>query len=388
MGRGSFVKTISKKMKWILSSVMFIVLFGRANDSTYVRKITDTLSSEHFLGRGYVNDGMGKAARFIEDEMKQQGLSVQAQPLRYPVNVFSGKMKLSIDSTILRPGVDFIVAPESRGRRANGPLVKDDGVTWMNLHEKVIIKLVDKLTWSVAQVQAGYTLFQVLKTAVKEPSKFSCDIDADFKKSFACENVIGTVKGTVKPDSFIVFTAHYDHLGAMGRDVYFPGANDNAGGVALLLSLAGYYQKNPSPYSMMFIAFAGEEAGLVGSEYFVNHPLTDLKKIRFLLNLDLMGNGEEGITVVNATEFPREFKMMQQINETKHLLAAVNSRGKAHNSDHYWFTEKGVPSFFIYTLGSRKAYHDVDDVTATVPWFEINDLETLITSFVSRLAEN
>ena len=75
-----------------------------------------------------------------------------------------------------------------------------------------------------------------------------------------------------------------------------------------------------------------------------------LKKIRFLTNTDLAGTGEEGITVVNATEFPTEFEWMKKINEEQKLLVAVNARGKAANSDHYFFTEKGVPSFFFYNF--------------------------------------
>jgi hypothetical protein len=98
-----------------------------------------------------------------------------------------------------------------------------------------------------------------------------------------------------------------------------------------------------------------------------------------------VGNGDEGITVVNATEFPAEYRLLQQINEQEPLLVAINSRGKAQNSDHFYFTEKGVPSFFWYTLGKRKAYHDVDDVSSTLPFYEANDLQRLIIRFSEKL---
>jgi len=152
-----------------------------------------------------------------------------------------------------------------------------------------------------------------------------------------------------------------------------------------MLSLAKYYAEHPAKYTVVCIAFAGEEAGLLGSAYYVNHPMIDLQRIRFLVNLDLVGNGDEGITVVNATEFPQAFTMMQRINEEKKLLVAVNSRGKARNSDHYWFTEKGVPSFFIYTLGGIKAYHDVYDVDSTLPNDHYVQLYKLLTTFVGNL---
>jgi aminopeptidase YwaD len=370
----------------IFVCMLFCSLVGSAsNDSLYVRRITDTLASPAFLGRGYVNNGMQKAAHFIADEMNQIGLKVETQKLHFPVNVFAGKMNLTLNGKALTPGTEFIVGPNSKGIKSKGELLQQDSITYVFPDARVVIKLVEKLTWSVAQEQADYTTFQVLKTAANSPASFSCEVGAKLNKAFACENVMGTIKGSVNADSVLVFTAHYDHLGAMGEHTYFPGANDNAGGVALMLSMAKKFVQNPPPYTVVFIAFAAEEAGLVGSKYFVEHPLIDLKKISFLLNLDLMGNGEDGITVVNATQFPAAFSLLQKINANKNLLAAVNSRGKAANSDHYWFTEKGVPSFFIYTLGKRKDYHDVNDIAATVPWFEVNDLTTLLYEFAAEI---
>ncbi len=90
--------------------------------------------------------------------------------------------------------------------------------------------------------------------------------------------MIATIKGTAIPDSFLVFSAHYDHLGQMGKDIYFPGANDNASGTSMLLNLAKYYSQNRPKYSVLFIAFGGEEAGLIGSEYYVKNPLVPLSK--------------------------------------------------------------------------------------------------------------
>lgn len=378
-------------LKFSASTLLFLtVCAATASDSLYARHLVDTLSSQYFWGRGYVNDGMKKAARFIENEMKMLNVAPVSknfqQHFSYPVNVFDGEMSLSINGLQLSPGKDFIVGNESHSTNTKGELTKADSVTWINSSQRIIIILVDKLTWDVEMHQADYTSFRILKSALKQiPKTFEAKADARLVKSFDAANIIGMVKGTVQPDSFIVFTAHYDHLGAMGKSVYFPGANDNASGTTLLLMMAKYYALHPAKYTVIFMAFGGEEAGLLGSEYFVNHPFFPLKKIRFLTNLDLMGNGEEGITVVNATEFPKEFELLKNISVNNHLLVTVNSRGKAKNSDHYWFTEKGVPSFFIYTLGKRKSYHDVDDVAATLPLFKIDDLQILLIRFSDAL---
>ncbi len=356
-------------------------------DSLYVRKIVNELCSSSYFGRGYVNNGMQKAAEFIAAEMSKSGLAVQQQKFEYPVNFFPGKMRLLINGNELKPGTDFLVQANSGGCKGKGVLEAADSVTYINRPNRVLIQKTSKLTWTVAGEQNDFTALQLLNPA-EAPVTYECNIENGFNKHFKASNVAGVIKGSVQPDSFIVYTAHYDHLGGMGSETYFPGANDNAGGVAVLLDLVKYYAKNPPPYSILFIAFAGEEAGLIGSKYFTEHPLIALKKITFLINLDLVGTGDEGMTVVNAAEYPAAFQLLQDINRQKHLISNIYSRGKAANSDHYWFTEKGVPSFFIYTMGKRKDYHDVNDIASTLPLMEVNDLEELLFSFTDKLMQH
>ncbi|MCR8560221.1 M28 family peptidase [Mucilaginibacter sp. BJC16-A38] len=359
-----------------------------AQDSVYARRIVDTLTSRYFWGRGYTNDGMGKAARFITSEFKSFGLQPLSgkdfvQPFTYNANIYPGKMKVAINGIDLKPGVDFIVSPESMGVKADGKLQQKDSVTFLDAEHRIVVLLQNKLTWSVEQAASDYTAIDLDKKAItKTPSSISVDIENKIIKDFKTGNICAMVRGTAKPDSFIVLTAHYDHLGGMGADTYFPGANDNASGVSQVMSLAKYYAKHPQRYSMVFICFAGEEAGLLGSMYFAEHPLMPLANIRFLINLDLEGTGEEGITVVNATIYPKEFEQLKKLNTQGHYLYKVYSRGKAPNSDHYPFTEKGVPAFYMYTMGGIKAYHDVFDISKTLPLNEYNHLFKLIVDFV------
>lgn len=362
-----------------------------AQDVGYAKKIVDTLTSTYFWGRGYTNDGMKKAAEFLQNTFESYGLKPLKgksflQKFKYDVNTFPGEMDVSINNIKLVPGIDFIVSPESRSVKASGNFQQADSNQFTNQKENLFIEVVPKLTWSVASKPANYTLLQIQKNAIPAaPKNFTVNIEQKLIKNFEASNVAGMVKGTLQPDSLIYITAHYDHLGGMGSDTYFPGANDNASGVALLLNLAKYYAANPAKYSIVFVCFAGEEAGLMGSKFYTENPLLPLKKIRFLINTDLAGTGEDGITVVNATEFPKEFKWMQEINENNHLLKAVNARGKAPNSDHYFFTEKGVPSFFFYTLGGISAYHDVFDKAETLPLTKHENLFTLIKLFNEKL---
>ena len=362
-----------------------------SQDSTFARKIIDTLTSKAFWGRGYTNDGMQKAATFLADELKDFGLQPMKgksffQEYSFNVNTFPGRMNVTINGKELIAGKDFIVAAESKGITCKGDLEQIDSCQFIDKKNRFIVKLENKLTMDVEQKQADYTVVQIDKKTLHQiPLVYDVSIDNKFIKNFKATNICGVVKGTLYPDSVIMITAHYDHLGGLGKDTYFPGANDNASGVSLLLTLAKYYAKYPQPYTIGFILFSGEEAGLLGSKYFTENPLINLKNIKFLTNTDLAGTGVDGITVVNATVFPKEFKLMQDINTEYKLLKAVNPRGKAANSDHYFFTEKGVPSFFFYTLGGITAYHDVDDISLTLPLTEHKNLFNLIIKFNEKL---
>ena len=243
------------------------------------------------------------------------------------------------------------------------------------------ITVVPKLTASLAAEQAPQPRVEVLAekvplwldkaifgdTATGTPKGrtvwATVRVGAQLQRGYQTQNLAAVVRGTVRPDSFLVVSAHYDHLGMMGPHVYFPGANDNASGVAMLLELAAHYARpeNRPAYSVVFLLFGAEEAGLVGSQYFVAHPLVPLRRIKFLMNLDLLGTGEKGATVVNGRIYESAFRHLTALNDAHHYLPALGARGRAANSDHYPFSEAGVPAFFLYTRGGSAAYHDVND---------------------------
>ena len=379
-----------KKHRLKIKLIVLLLLtarIGMAQDSVFARKMVDTLSSPYFWGRGYTKNGMVKANAFLIAQLKSYGVSPMdgksfMQKFSYPVNTFPGKMEVAINGVQLMPGRDFIVSAGSRGVKCEGSLVQKDSVTFIDLTNRIIVILQDKLTFSAEEKARDYTEIDIDKKLQKTlPVTIKTNIENKVIDEFNTGNICGIVKGASKPDSIIVYTAHYDHLGGMGADTYFPGANDNASGVTQVLSLAKYYVAHPQPYSMAFILFAGEEAGLLGSKYFSENSIVPLKNIRFLVNLDIEGTGIDGITVVNATVYPKEFAMLRTINDKGKFLVKVNSRGKAANSDHYFLSEKGVPAFFMYTLGGIKAYHDIYDISATLPLTAYNNLFNLLLKF-------
>ena len=371
--------------------LLIIHISGNAQDLAFGKKMVDTLSSSAFWGRGYTKDGMKKAANFLASQFKEYKLlplngNDYFQHYTFSINTFPGKMSVRINDRLLVPGRDYIVAGSSKGMNASGTLIQSDSIHFIDKNENLIVKLSDKLTMGISQTLGEFSIVEVKKNSLQDiPQSYSIQIENKYLKKFNANNICAYVEGIERPDSFIFITAHYDHLGGLGSEVFFPGANDNASGVALLMNLARYYAKNPQKYSIGFILFSGEEAGLVGSKYFTENPLISLGRIRFLINTDLAGTGIDGITVVNASEFPKELAMMKAVNDSMGLLKAINSRGKAANSDHYFFTESGVPSFFFYTLGGVSYYHDVFDRSETLPLNEHEDLFKLIIGFNEKL---
>ena len=379
-------------MKRLFTLLLLIFnLSVSAQNLVSAREIIDTLTSATLWGRGYTRGGMQKAAAYITEEFKRAGLQPMAgenynQDFSYPVNTFPGKMEVNINGKKLVPGKDFIIAPSSSGLKVKAELEQLDSITFISRENRLMILKQDKLTWGTAQQAEDFTVVLLDKKAMTElPEAVELQVENDLIPEFKTSNLCGMVKGTLHPDSVILFTAHYDHLGGMGENTYFPGANDNASGVALLLSLARYYAAHPQPYSIGFICFAGEEAGLLGSAYFTEHPLIQLAHIRFLLNVDIVGTGEKGITVVNSTLHPKEFAVLNRLNAKYKYLPAINPRGPAANSDHYNFTQKGVPAFFIYTQGGINAYHDIFDRAATLPLTKFKQLYHLFIGFNASL---
>lgn len=416
-------------------SVLLIALSTFCNaQKDYARKVVDTLASPYMEGRGYTDNGDKKAATYIHSQFKNFGLlpfgSDYEQYFKFPINTLPSKVEVSVNGVLQPPGADYIVVPNSCSMKGTFKvkrltrtilfdkakfyefthedlkkefiLVDDTGVTDKKEKEvfqslvynpfkaKGVIVLCNKLTQEMSDSVADYAfLYALRKSKFDSATTITLDVENKFIKSYESQNLIGYIKGNVQPDTFIVFSAHYDHLGRMGS-VYFPGANDNASGTAMLLSLAKFYSehKEAAKYSMVFMSFTGEEVGLLGSKYYVEHPLFPLSKIKFEINMDIMGTGDEGITVVNGAIYDAPFRDMQRINDSLHLLKLVKPRGQTSNSDHYFFYAHHVPSFFIYTMGGIKAYHDIYDRRETLPLTDFDNVYKLILNFAEDISEH
>lgn len=408
-------------------SILFFLLFSytisiQAQEIFNYRRLAQTLCSDSLYGRGYVRGGCDIAAQLIAEEFSKLSLSKfqnsYFQSFSFPVNTII-QTNIVINGQLLTPGKDYLVDAASRtftGKftikklsyidflsgidlskiklSKNEILFIDKIIPTEEMQKKEINKIIEqqirknistlkcmiintdeKLTWSVSSEVMDGTII-ILNNFQSEIKLVEIDIKNYFFQKYKTSNIIGFIPGK-NTDSTIVLTAHYDHLGMMGNAI-FPGANDNASGVCMLLTLAQYFKAIQPAYSIVFIAFGGEEVGLLGSGYFVQNPTLELNKIKFMWNFDLAGTGDEGIQVVNSKIETKEIKLLFSINDSLKLLPEIKKRGPACNSDHCFFAQKGIPSYYSYTLGGSKAYHDIFDSYSNLSFLEFEDYFTLM----------
>jgi aminopeptidase YwaD len=399
---------------FILFQLFCFQVHAQSEIELAIRSYVDTLCSPTFFGRGYEHKGADKAGSFIADFVREQGLKpIQdsySQKYAFKVVEHSGNQNLRINRKALLLGHDYFPHPSNGNAHDSGRVVSPrlgktpsqkkiahklkrslkKGEYWLlsnsafwktNWQLKNFIDNYQVCFWEEEKLTGhiSATLFNQPSFYVKKGALNSGD-QVDFTTSGSLNetqqrNVFGLVPGVT--DSLIVFTAHYDHIGGWGDHVFVPGANDNASGTALLMGLIRLVQQDSvPPHSLVFVFFSGEEAGLKGSKFFVDNIPLDTSKIKAVYNLDLVGTGSDGITVVNGTEEVSLFHKIQKIGQP--LFPKIVVRGQAANSDHYWFSKQGIPAVFIYGMGPRTAYHDVTDIPETMP-------QPMLGAFISLL---
>ena len=392
-------------------------------------QILNEICSEKYYGRGYDYGSDKLVSKFIIEELKKNHVKpvnkTYLQNFNIPVNTFPGMISVRLGEKLLEPGTDYLVSGFSKPYTGTLNIEKltstiiNDSIELRNfikrdfsnsallidtvglgshrfdeayqlitaeniLKAKLVIKVDEKnLVFVPSPVQKSFTCITVRRDAIPYSiDDITVDINSVFVSNYQTNNIIGYIKGKI--DSSIVLTGHYDHIGLMGLSTFFPGANDNGSGVAMLLNIAKHFSFGKKPdYNIVFIFFSAEELGLLGSKFYSENPVFPLSKIKFLLNLDMVGSGSKGIKVVNGTVYKDFFNRLVTINSKLDLLEAISPRAPAANSDHYYFYEKGVKSFFIYTLGDYNEYHNVNDKPENLPLTEFDDLSELIIQFIN-----
>ena len=415
-------------MKKLLIFVLaFAAMQLNAQDLTHYKKIVKELSSSKYQGRGYARDGANKAGKYLEKEFIKAGVDeVVCQPFTIDINTFCGRMKLWADGKKLTPGVDYSMREYSPGIHGTFPVYHVDTLNfdpekmyadlakpeyanclvvcefWFAYrHGKDFSRLQSNEcpnagvinTWtSPIKFYKAYghrvaekPIIWMTPEAIEGVETIRANIDNKFLKDYELFNVIAKVEGR-KHDSCYVFTAHYDHLGNLGRRVYYAGANDNASGTAAIVTLAAYYAKNRPEYDMYFIAFSGEDANLRGSEFYAKNPLVPLEQIKYLFNIDMIGDNNPVQYCEVSDEGMRGFALFEQINNEKHHFKGLNRGELAANSDHYPFATRHVPCIFLENQegDAFPYYHTIFDTYKNAVFDSYEPVFRLVRDFVEQ----
>ena len=214
---------------------------------------------------------------------------------------------------------------------------------------------------------------------------------ASGRDTIRAANIVGKIAGKIS-DRYILFTAHYDHVGdaneqvlpqqveSSGSDKIYNGANDNASGVAALLALASYFKLLPqNSYTLLFVAFSGEEMGNVGSNIFVE-SFRDLKNIHQVINLEMLGRFSNNRKKPFVTEGINSYGLTRKLNRNLRQKDSTVTKvffqydklpleNYFFRSDNFSFATKGVPANSIMASSdSDSFYHTPSDESQTLDY--------------------
>ena len=257
---------------------------------------------------------------------------------------------------------------------------KEKGVAKKNPVQTIII---DKATAERILKRGKLSWKKALKTAEKPARVLPCPFASRYVSSeqrLQGENVLGYVEGTDKKDELVVVTAHYDHIGSDAEHGVYNGADDDGSGTVAVMEMAEAFAKAKAEghgprRSMLFMPVSGEEKGLLGSEWYSDHPVFPLANTVADLNIDMIGRVDSVHTssapyvyIIGSDRLSTELhRINEEANATYTDLVLDNTFNSENDpnrfyyrSDHYNFAKHGIPVIFYFN-GVHDDYHQPGD---------------------------
>ena len=395
---------------WLLASCAI----QRTNDdiveAASVKRIVTTLAADDMAGRATFTPGIEKAADFITDEFTKIGLQPYTpngyRQLFEATRIKPASWQVTLDGENI-PQNHVIVSSNSPG--VNWNTEKDVSIQYIPAGEnfaqlfrqagtgdKDALVIVDT---SYAQQFARYAQFLmdgrvdaqsgsskpsiVYVLAAAKPESFRVSFTNTIEK-LPLANLIGVLPGKSLKDEYVIFSAHYDHIGIIdpsGQDSIANGADDDASGVSAVISLASYYKKQDNnERTLLFVAFTGEELGLVGSTHFAAQ--LDADKVVAMVNIEMIGKEARfGPNTMYVTGYDRSnlaTLMQQNLTNTGFTFHPdpYPAQNLFYRSDNASLAAAGVPAHSFSTVQIEKDsyYHTVKDEIETL------DIDNIVSS--------
>jgi hypothetical protein len=230
---------------------------------------------------------------------------------------------------------------------------------------------------------------------------FFQDVPSLLNEGTAKAGILGRNVGAILPgsdprlkDEWVLLSAHYDHLGKRG-ELLFPGADDNASGVAMLLEVAEAFalDKEKPRRTLMFVAFDQEEAGLLGSTYFATHPPLSIRGLKTFLTADMLGRSmanvmNEYVFVLGSEHSDRLRRLLEEVKPPDGLRAGrLGADLIGTRSDYGPFRDRKVP-FLFFSTGQHPDYHKPTDLPDRIDYDKLRRNCEYIRDLTRRLADD
>jgi hypothetical protein len=250
--------------------------------------------------------------------------------------------------------------------RAVGPA--SPGIPFVQLKAEVVERWLERVNKSLEQLIEAVDE-DLRPQSFAFPASFHVDLAVNVEREMrTVRNVAGYLPG--QSSEYLIIGAHYDHLGLGEQFSMAPsmagtphlGADDNASGTAGVIELAHWFATQPQRRrGTLFLAFAAEELGLLGSNYYVNHPKLSLDRAVAMINMDMIGRVRGGKVYVGGLKTGSSFKaIIEGLAGNAKLNMDFSDVGGYGSSDHFSFTPKGIPVLFFFS-GLHGDYHKPSD---------------------------
>ena len=391
-----------------------------------LRRDVEYLASDELEGRATPSAGLEKAADFIFNRFREAGLEAEFQTAHFVEarvrmqgfslvlgdNAVDGKavrirslvpLELKNEPVVVLPesgllplGIEGKVVAGKAGTYGREELLPE-----LQKRKPKLILLIGPLRGEgrgaasfLEDAEAGNA--PVLRIAAELPARgstVSLHLEAPPLRPVPLRNVVGVLKGADPRlrNQYVLVTAHYDHVGRNDQGI-FPGANDNASGTATVLEIAAALAavKERPRRTVVFIAFFGEERGLLGSYYYARHPLFPLKDTVADVNFEQMGRAEGHPATFGVTG--QSFTTMTEILTGAALKKGVRFRPDKEadsyfeRSDNYPFALFGIPNLTAVAAFDYAEYHDRGDTADKLDFENMAKVDRALAGGIVKLA--
>ncbi|MGO4294189.1 M28 family peptidase [Chitinophaga sp. RAB17] len=245
------------------------------------------------------------------------------------------------------------------------------------------------LASAIMSIDNSDSLLEDLDKGKKIPAELKTNIHIVFDKAATVlhpSNVLAYLEGTDKKEEVVFVTAHYDHLGKEGDKIFY-GADDDGSGTSAVIEIATAFARaqragNGPRRSMVFMTVSGEEKGLLGSQYYTEHPIYPLTRTVADLNIDMIGRIDPAhekdtnyLYIIGDNKLSSELRPINEKANDTHTHLKLDYKyndpndpeGFYYRSDHYMFAQHGIPIIFYFN-GTHADYHAPTDTVEKISY--------------------